>query len=112
MRKETGIMGFFDRIFGHKKVQTNTEKIPATSEQAASKNENVIKLLDLKNYIDSLMGAKKYIAKSDYFEKIKEYKPVIDFFSVLQSSGMLDGFARSMEFPYRKYRILQKHLLT
>lgn len=88
-------MGFFDKIFGHKKAQTNTvEKIPAASEQAASRNENVIKLLDLKNYIDSLMGAKKYIAKSDYFEKIKEYKPVIDFFSVLQSSGMLDGFCQ------------------
>ena len=48
-------MGFFDKIFGHKKAQTNTEKIPAASEQAASRNENVIKLLDLKNYIDSLM---------------------------------------------------------
>ena len=100
MRKETGIMGFFDRIFGHKKAQTNTvEKISTASEQAAFKNENVLKLLDLKNYIDSLMGEERYIAKSDYLEKIKEYEPVIDFFSVLQSSGMLDSFCQINGLP-------------
>lgn len=100
MRKETGIMGFFDRIFGHKKAQTNTvEKISTASEQAAFKNENVLKLLDLKNYIDSLMGEERYIAKSDYLEKIKEYEPVIDFFFVLQSSGMLDSFCQINGLP-------------
>lgn len=88
-------MGFLDRIFGHKKTHSNIVKeTDIEPEQATPKNENVIKLLDLKNYIDSLMGAERYIAKSDYLEKIKEYGTVIDFFSVLKSSGMLEGFCR------------------
>ena len=92
-------MGFFGKIFGHKKAQTNSVKrTPIKPGQAiVPKNENVIKLLDLKNYIDSLMDAERYIAKSDYLEKIKEYGAVIDFFVVLKSSGMLESFCRINE---------------
>lgn len=92
-------MGFFGKIFGHKKAQTNSVKrTPINPGQAiVPKNENVIKLLDLKNYIDSLMDAERYIAKSDYLEKIKEYGSVIDFFVVLKSSGMLESFCRINE---------------
>lgn len=45
-------MGFFDKIFGHKKAQTNTaKKTPIEPIQATvPKNENVIKLLHLKKY--------------------------------------------------------------
>lgn len=57
-------------------------------------NENVIKLLEMKTFIDSLMNADRYIAKSDYLEKMNEYKAVRDFFNVLKSSGMLDNFCR------------------
>lgn len=59
-------MGFFDKIFGHKKAQTNTaKKTPVEPIQAAApKNENVIKLLHLKNFIDSLMAAERYIVNN------------------------------------------------
>lgn len=93
-------MGFFERIFNLKKVWNNTAKNPATDpiqdpiQPAAPRNENVIKLLALKDFIGSLTDAERYIAKSDYLEEIKQYQPVIDFFSVLGSSGMLEGFCR------------------
>ena len=86
-------MGFFDRIFGYKKSQVHTEKKNSMRDGApVPQNENVIKLLELRSFIDSLMSADQYIAKSDYVEKIKEYSTIVDFFTVLKSSGMLDDF--------------------
>lgn len=88
-------MGFFDRIFGFKKSKVNKAKMNSMgSGQAVPGNENVIKLLEMKAFIDSLMNADRYIAKSDYLEKMKEYEAVGDFFKVLKSSGMLDDFCR------------------
>lgn len=55
---------------------------------------NVLKLLDLKKYIDSLLASDKYIAKSDYLVPIKQYKPTIDFFDLLKNSGMLADFCQ------------------
>lgn len=40
------------------------------------------------------MVAERYIAKSDFLDDIKQYQSVIDFFSVLKSSGMLEGFCQ------------------
>nr|WP_300815483.1 UvrD-helicase domain-containing protein [uncultured Acetatifactor sp.] len=68
-------------------------KIPKKS-PAFSQNENVLKLLDLKKYIDSLLASDKYIAKSDYLAPIKQYKPTIDFFDILKNSGMLADFCQ------------------
>nr|WP_296467116.1 UvrD-helicase domain-containing protein [uncultured Acetatifactor sp.] len=68
-------------------------KIPKKS-PAFSQNENVLKLLDLKKYIDSLLASDKYIAKSDYLAPIKQYRPTIDFFDILKNSGMLADFCQ------------------
>ena len=70
------------------------KKSPAFPDQAAPQNENVLKLLDLKKYIDSLLASDKYIAKSDYLAPIKQYKPTIDFFDILKNSGMLADFCQ------------------
>lgn len=82
-------MGFFDRISNYIKQVKTPKKSPA-----APQNENVLKLLDLKKYIDSLLASDKYIAKSDYLEPIKQYKPTIDFFDILKNSGMLADFCQ------------------
>ena len=88
-------MGFFNRIFRYKKSQANkVKKNSMGSSQAVPRNENVIRLLEMKTFIDSLMNADRYIARSDYLEKMKEYESVKNFFSVLGSSGMLDDFCR------------------
>ncbi|MCM1189951.1 MAG: UvrD-helicase domain-containing protein [bacterium] len=64
------------------------------AESAEVQNENVLKLIELKSFMDSLMNAEKYIARSDYSEKIKHYSPIIDYYNVLKSSGMLDEYCK------------------
>ena len=86
-------MGFIDKIFRKKKLQVNSDKIIETDiMQKISKDENVIKLFELKKFINSLLECEKYIAKSNYQEKINEYASVINFFDVLKNSGMLQDF--------------------
>lgn len=88
-------MGFFDKIFGYKKSQEYTAKInPEGTKAPEPQNEKVVMLLELRAFLDSLMKADKYIARSDYVEKAKEYSTVVDFFTVLRSSGMLDVFCQ------------------
>ena len=81
------IMGFIDKIFRKKKVQLNSNV-----QQNVSQDENVLKILELRTLINSLLNSHKYVAKSDYIEKVKEYDSVINFFDVLQKSGMLNEF--------------------
>ncbi len=64
-----------------------------------SQNENISKLLELKKLMDSLLGSRQYIAKSDYMEQIKEYDPIINFFDVLEKSGMLNDFCMRNGIP-------------
>ena len=80
-------MGFIDKIFRKKKVQLNSNV-----QQNVSRDENVLKILELRTLIDSLLNSHKYVAKSDYIEKVKEYASVINFFDVLEKSGMLNEF--------------------
>lgn len=87
-------MGFFNRISSYIKQMKTPKKSPAFPDQAAPQNENVLKLLDLKKYIDSLLASDKYIAKSDYLAPIKQYRPTIDFFDILKNSGMLADFCQ------------------
>lgn len=82
-------MGFFNRISSYIKQMKIPKKSPAFSQ-----NENVLKLLDLKKYMDSLLASDKYIAKSDYLAPIKQYRPTIDFFDILKNSGMLADFCQ------------------
>ena len=80
-------MGFIDKIFRKKKVQLNSNV-----QQNVSQDENVLKILELRTLINSLLNSHKYVAKSDYIEKVKEYASVINFFDVLEKSGMLNEF--------------------
>lgn len=87
-------MGIIDKIFCKKKAQFNSnEQGPSEVKQSVSRGENVLKLLELKELIDSLMNSRRYVAKSDYVEQMKEYVSVITFFDVLEKSGMLKEFA-------------------
>ncbi len=85
-------MGFIDKIFRRSKSQPNIEKRAFDSNQNTSKDENVLKILEVKKLIEFLLSSKKYVAKREYQEQFKEYVPVINFFSVLKKSGMLNDF--------------------
>ena len=86
-------MGFIDKIFRRKKAQLNSDtKTKLNRKQNVLQDENVLKLLELKSLTDSLINNRRYVAKSDYLEWIKEYVSVINFFDVLDKSGMLKEF--------------------
>lgn len=95
-------MGFFDRIF--KYIKTTEKKEQQSLEQPHSdiemvRDENVTRLLELKDFIDSLAGKNQYIAKSDYVEAIKVYEDTVKYFQVLKSSGMLESFCLKQSIP-------------
>lgn len=86
-------MGIFWTLFGNKWKKSKIEKINhIDSGQDAPRNENVVKLQELGAFINSLMKSDRYVAKSDYLTKMKEYEGTINFFRVLESSGMLESF--------------------
>jgi len=87
-------MGLFERLFGYRKVQQNTKYKSPMASQDRPQNENAIRVLECGNYINSLLKADSYIARSDYSKKIKEYSSDIEFFSVLKKSGMFEDFCR------------------
>ena len=77
-------MGLLDRIFGSKKDVTSTKCVP--------QNENCIKLMEFASCMEQLLGENRYLAKSDYREYLEKYQKTIEFFGVLQESGMLSNF--------------------
>ena len=85
-------MKFLDKLFGRKKYRFNSKNCINDSGKDTSGAENVLKLLELKTFIESVLKDKKYIAKSDYVDQIKEYAALINFFEVLKTSGMLNDF--------------------
>ena len=86
-------MGLIDKIFRKKKSQFNSNVQGASNvKQRFSQDENVLKVLELKTVMDSLINSQRYVAKSDYLGQMKEYVSVINFFDVLEKSGMLNEF--------------------
>lgn len=80
-------MGLLNKIFGFRKKQQDIVKVPVHNEKA----DRILKFHD---NVQKLLVSVNYIAKSDYLHYLEEYKEDIDFFQVLQTSGMLENFCR------------------
>ena len=87
-------MGFFDRILGLFHKRDNAKNNNPSGEFRQPQNENAEKLLECGVFFASLLDQDRYIAKSEYKDKRDKYAPVIDFFTVLRSSDMLEDFCR------------------
>lgn len=84
-------MGIFDKFLGKKKRQVDKEN------ENRLKDDNVIKILEIKKIINTLLYSDKYLAKSDYVDQVKNYNSVINYFDVLVQSGMLNDFCSRNE---------------
>lgn len=75
-------MGILSSIFGKKeskpKPNLNTEEY--------------LSFLDAEKFINNLLKEDAYISKKQYLDKIASYKKTIDYYSVLESSGMLESY--------------------
>ena len=87
-------MGLFDRLFGYRIVQQNTKRKSSMTEQDRPKNENAVRILECGKYIETLLNADRYIARSEYSKQISDFSSDIEFFSVLKQSGMFDDFCK------------------
>lgn len=76
-------MGLFSRIFNKKSYapQVNISKECAEYE-------------DLKLFMSSLSSCNHYVAKSEYRQNLLDHKNIVEFFSVLKSSGILKAYCK------------------
>ena len=84
------IMGVLDRIFRFRKVQADDNR--QGSEENMVRNENCIKLMEFSTAMECLLQEDRYLAKSDYQKLLEVYVATIDFFTVLEESGMLQNY--------------------
>lgn len=82
-------MGLFSKLF---KKNTSVE---VTSENSSTSNPECLKLFELKKYMDMLLSENQYIPKSGYRNRLLEDKKMIEYFAVLDNSGMLNSFCNS-----------------
>lgn len=86
-------MGLFSKFFKRK----NT-KLIGNSDNAVFESVECQELLELKHFMDDLLLEKRYIAKSEYCEKLFCKSKTIEYFNVLKNSDMLDNFCRKTVF--------------
>lgn len=82
-------MGLFFKLF---KKNTSVEVTPETF---TTSNPECLKLFELKKYMDILLSQNQYIPKSKYRSKLLEDKKTIEYFAVLDKSGMLKSFCEN-----------------
>ena len=87
-------MGLLDRLFGYKKIQLNNKTDNLARKGALPLDENAQLMLECGEFIDSVMRADRYIAKSDYVNRIAKYSSAIEYFAVLKKSNMLDSYCK------------------
>ena len=83
-------MGFLSKLFRKKSVDIAVEPTSRTIE-----NPECIKLLALKAYMNSLLSDNCYIPKSEYRTRLLDEKKIVEYFAVLENSGMLGSFCQT-----------------
>ena len=83
-------MGFLSKLFRKKSVDIVVEPTSRTIE-----NTECIKLLALKSYMNSLLSDNRYIPKSEYRARLLDEKKIVEYFAVLENSGMLGSFCQT-----------------
>lgn len=82
-------MGLFSKLFKKKNSIVNA------TQSKTFDNPECQKFWSLKTYIDDLLSESKYIAKSEYRPRLLEEKKTIEYFAVLDNSGMLQSFCKN-----------------
>ena len=82
-------MGLLSKLF-KKNIRAEV-----TSKNSHTSNPECLKLFELKKYMDMLLSENQYIPKSGYRKRLLEDKKTIEYFAVLDNSGMLKSFCDS-----------------
>ena len=84
-------MGFL-KLFKKKEKDI---KVSAQRQDPKPNNPEVLKLLDLQKYMSELLSANLYISKNEYRDKLLNEKKTVEYFAVLDKSGMLHTFCNN-----------------
>ena len=82
-------MGFFSKIFQKKNNDNASEQ-----EKVVIENPECLKLWALKDYLNSLVVENRYIAKSEFRSRLVQEEKTIEYFEILNKSGMLKAFCK------------------
>ena len=80
-------MGLLERFFGNSRGHLN-------SKSEVSQHENAVRLLECGEFIDNVLNSNRYIARSEYIDKLAKYSSDIEFYDVLKKSGMVEDFCK------------------
>lgn len=78
-------MGLIDKLL-------QLTRIIGKKPDAIPMNEFCLQLLELENFMNQLYKEDRYVARSEYWDRIRNYQPAADYFQVLSNSGMLRAF--------------------
>lgn len=81
-------MGLFSKLFGRGKTNTLEQK---TSFETRECQE----IWDLSQFMESLTSSNRYVAKSEYRNRLLEDKKIIEYFGVLKKSHLLNEFCKN-----------------
>lgn len=84
-------MKFFDAIF-KKKKETET-----TANTLVSKSKEAQSLKELEGFLQKLQESDHYIARSEYYEQIREYAETVSFMRKMDEADMLVDFCSKMD---------------
>lgn len=87
-------MDIFSRLFSRwtrsKHSQPNSETVPGHAPSAEA-----LSLLKLSEFMNHTLAGNEYRSKRSYRSVLEEAKPTIDFFAVLERSGVLEEYCRN-----------------
>ena len=81
-------MGLFSKFFGRGKTNTLEQK---TSFETRECQE----IWDLSQFMESLTSSNRYVAKSEYRNRLLEDKKIVEYFGVLKKSQLLNEFCKN-----------------
>lgn len=79
-------MGLFSKIFSKKNTNVNNLNVLSPECQ---------KILELKDFFDSLLVCDHYVSRKEYSERIENSKDIINYFDVLLNSGTLGQYCKN-----------------
>lgn len=77
-------MGLFQKFID--KIRPKAESKPAS--------DNLAKIYEIDAFMQNLLRADHYVAKSEYLDKISDFREEIERFRVIKMSGMLNDYCR------------------
>jgi len=83
-------MWFWSKFFGSKEKTQQRKNIP----------EECLDIAAVRSFMDGLLNADHYVAKSEFRQKIELYSESVHFFEILRNSGTLKEYCRKNKIGY------------